>query len=162
MFKKEETKKQATEVAEEKAVIGTVDQIRGIVAELQKENPKITPQECKKIILEKYPELNKHTVSTQVHRIFSSQDENATFKATLKGLVKDGNITKEDTTKIEMLIDLYKSSMTVEDVVAFLDAKPAKSIKIKDLAEYSIVPEEEALPSDITIQFANKTIYVRK
>ena len=169
MFEKKSEKTEevvAQKVAEEKGEIkGSVKMIKEAVSQLQSENPEIAMVDVKAKVAEMYPELNKNTINTQISKIFASQDKEKPFKNALKELFQKGNIAlMGDEEKIKQLIDLYNSTMTVEEALAYLKDKPTgtKTLKISDLKNYNYIEAGKEESTDIAITFANTVIYARK
>ena len=153
----------AEEATEKKG--GVVATIKTIVKELQEQDPEITADKIRDYIYTNHPELNKSTVATQIRNIFNSQDPEKGFKDAMKNLFKAGNIALHgDEAKIEQMIAIYGSRMTVEEVLNYLKEKPTgtKSLKINDLKEYVLVEAGEEVDTDVKLVFANTTIFCRK
>lgn len=154
----------STEEATEKKS-GVVATIKAIVKELQEQDPEITADKIRNYIYTNHPELNKSTVATQIRNIFNAQDPEKYFKDAMKNLFKAGNIALiGDETKIEQMISIHGSKMTVEEVLNYLKEKPTgtKSLKINDLKNYVLVEEGEETDTDVKLVFANTTIFCRK
>lgn len=155
----------ATEEATEKKNGGVVATIKSIVKELQTSDPEITADKVRDYIYTNHPELNKSTVATQIRNIFNAQDPEKGFKDAMKTLFKTGNIALiGDEDKIEQMIAIYGSKMTVEEVLAFLKDKPTgtKSLKLNDLKNYVLVEAGEETDTDVKLVFANTTLFCRK
>lgn len=155
----------ATEEATEKKNGGVVATIKSIVKELQASDPEITADKVRDYIYTNHPELNKSTVATQIRNIFNSQDPEKGFKDAMKNLFKAGNIALiGDEAKIEQMILIYGSKMTVEEVLNFLKEKPTgtKSLKINDLKNYVLVEAGKETDTDVKLVFANTTLFCRK
>lgn len=154
----------ATEEATEKKS-GVVATIKSIVKELQASDSEITADKIRDYIYTNHPELNKSTVATQIRNIFNAQDPEKGFKDAMKNLFKAGNIALiGDEAKIEQMILIYGSKMTVEEVLNYLKEKPTgtKSLKINDLKNYVLVEAGEETDTDVKLVFANTTIFCRK